>query len=187
MEIIWHHDTCVEIRGEKTRVIIDPTSQNEGLEGEIVLLSGPSKSSEKVKNIKKTFDWPGEYEINDVPITGFQTENENVIFTFRVDGIDVCHLGDLDSKLKNDLVNQIGDVDVLLIKFGPNANLKAKDAMEVIEAIEPRIVIPLGDDDLLPAMKELGIENVEKMGSFSMKSASGLPNDQMKYVVLNAK
>ena len=65
------------------------------------------------------------------------------IFCFEVDGIRICHLGDLGHPLNDNQVAEIGKVDILLIPVGGNFTIDAKTATEVYEKLAARIVIPM--------------------------------------------
>lgn len=68
---------------------------------------------------------------------------ENVIFKFRMDGIDVCHLGDLGEACSSELIDLILPVNVLLIPVGGNYTIDAEMAKEYVDRIMPDIVIPM--------------------------------------------
>lgn len=68
---------------------------------------------------------------------------ENLIFKFRMDGIDVCHLGDLGEKCSSDLIETLLPVNVLLIPVGGNYTIDAEMAKEYVDRIMPDIVIPM--------------------------------------------
>ena len=68
---------------------------------------------------------------------------ENLIFKFRMDGIDVCHLGDLGEQCSSDLIETLLPVNVLLIPVGGNYTIDAEMAKEYVDRIMPDIVIPM--------------------------------------------
>lgn len=68
---------------------------------------------------------------------------ENTIFKVRMDGIDVCHLGDLGEKCSSDLIETLLPVDVLLIPVGGTYTIDAEMAKEYVDRIMPDIVIPM--------------------------------------------
>jgi L-ascorbate metabolism protein UlaG (beta-lactamase superfamily) len=51
------------------------------------------------------------------------------------------------------MVKQIGDVDVLMIDIGKTGNLDPEKSEEILESIEPRAVIPMGDGDFTASFK----------------------------------
>lgn len=75
--------------------------------------------------------------------TGGSQRGPNVIFTFEVDGIRICHLGDLGHPLTEAQVNSIGPVDVLLVPVGGTFTVDAAGADQVIGQLEPAVVIPM--------------------------------------------
>ena len=61
----------------------------------------------------------------------------------KVDGINVCFAGDLGHQLSADQIEAIGSVDLLLIPVGGTFTVDAKGAAKVVEALGPKIVIPM--------------------------------------------
>lgn len=196
MEIIWHGDTCFTIHGKHRSLIINPTGALTELKADVILY-GKEGGITDVKGEKKIFEWPGEYEVYDIPIIAFKawtksrtSEKETgksestLIFCFEIDGIKICHLGELGHALTSDMIKEIGDVDILMIKTGENSNLDSSKAMEIIEAIEPRAIIPMGENDPAVSLKNMGTDKVEAIDSFEIKSIAELPEDKMQYIVL---
>lgn len=197
MEITWHGNSCFVFKEKGATVVINPDKEAGELKGDLVLSSLENTSAE-VKGEPKIFDWPGEYECRGIPIIGFQAwtksrskeeeegqGEQTIIFYFEINDIKICHLGSLGHILTSEMVNKIGDVDILMVAVGKDSNLNDKKALEVIEAIDPRVVIPMGDENPGASLKEIGSEPVEAENSFEIKSASELPDDKRKYVVLN--
>ena len=67
----------------------------------------------------------------------------NTIFCFSVDGVKLCHLGDLGHRLSKEQIAEIGDVDILLIPIGGVFTIDAKMAGLVIDDLKPRVAIPM--------------------------------------------
>jgi L-ascorbate metabolism protein UlaG (beta-lactamase superfamily) len=67
----------------------------------------------------------------------------NIIFCFEMDGVRVCHLGDLGHRLGDKQLKEIGSVDVLLIPVGGFYTIDAKVATEVCDQLKPRVTIPM--------------------------------------------
>jgi len=72
-----------------------------------------------------------------------QQRGENTIFCFGVDGINICHLGDLGHPLSDEQVAEVGGVDILLIPVGGNYTIDAKVASQLCDKLEPKVVIPM--------------------------------------------
>jgi L-ascorbate metabolism protein UlaG (beta-lactamase superfamily) len=111
-----------------------------------------------------TLTRPGEYEFADLLVTGVKTwhdasegteRGENVIFAIEVDGVHVCHLGDLGHLLTDEQLHELGPIDVLLVPAGGQTTISPAEAAEVVAQLEPKVVIPMhfatdgGSKDLL--------------------------------------
>jgi len=95
------------------------------------------KESKDVKGIK--FSGTPTYHDD----TGGSQRGNNVIFCFEVDGIRVCHLGDLGHPLSDKQVAELGSVDILLIPVGGNYTIDARIATEVSGKLAARVIIPM--------------------------------------------
>jgi L-ascorbate metabolism protein UlaG (beta-lactamase superfamily) len=95
----------------------------------------------------------------------------NTIFCFNVDGLKLCHLGDLGHVLNPEQVNEIGAIDILFIPVGGFYTIDAPVASQVCDQLKPKVVIPMhfktprcvypiaGVEDFLKGKK-----NVRKVG-----------------------
>jgi L-ascorbate metabolism protein UlaG (beta-lactamase superfamily) len=68
---------------------------------------------------------------------------KNTIFCFEVDGVNICHAGDLGHMLSEEQVKNIGKVDVLMLPVGGFFTIDAKTATRVCEQLKPKVVIPM--------------------------------------------
>lgn len=68
---------------------------------------------------------------------------KNTVFCFTVDGITLCHCGDLGHELTPDQVKAIGKVDVLMLPTGGFFTIDAKTAAKVCDQLKPKVVIPM--------------------------------------------
>jgi len=75
--------------------------------------------------------------------SGGKQRGGNIIFCFEVDGVTVCHLGDLGHRLDDKQLKEMGRVDILLIPVGGNYTIDAKVATEVCDQLKPKVVIPM--------------------------------------------
>lgn len=128
------------------------------------------------------FDREGQYEIGGVDITAIKSyhddENgakrgENLIFKFRMDGVEVCHLGDLGEECSSSLIEALLPIHVLLIPVGGNYTIDAQQAKEYVDRIMPSYVIPMHyktkgldididkPDDFIDLFEEEDVEELE--------------------------
>jgi L-ascorbate metabolism protein UlaG (beta-lactamase superfamily) len=74
---------------------------------------------------------------------GGKKRGENTIFKFRMDGIDICHLGDLGQECQAEIIDALLPVNVLLIPVGGTYTIDSEMAKEYVDRIMPDIVIPM--------------------------------------------
>lgn len=94
----------------------------------------------------------GAYEIGGVHILASRSyhddkkgslRGDNLIFKYRMDGVDVCHMGDIGEECNAILVESLMPVNILLIPVGGNYTIDAKEAKEYVDRIMPDVVIPM--------------------------------------------
>jgi L-ascorbate metabolism protein UlaG (beta-lactamase superfamily) len=68
---------------------------------------------------------------------------ENIIFKFRMDGLDICHLGDLGEECTTELLEMLLPVNVLMIPVGGTYTINSKQAKEYVDRLMPDVVIPM--------------------------------------------
>ncbi len=145
---------------------------------------------------------PGEYEVREVLITGLASfhdeerggaRGKNTIFVIRIDGVAVCHLGDLGHVVEEAELQQLGDIDVVLVPVsGPEVNLTAAKAADVVHQLEPKIVIPMSfepngskTDPYHRFLQEMGAKEAAPLSKLSVQRAS-LP-EETQVVVLESR
>jgi len=157
VEITWLGRSCFQLKGKEAIVLTDPfEGLREGsLEADIVTLSHEHPGHSCVGAVRgepKLLRGPGEYEVKGVFIYGLQTfhdgvrgraRGKNTVFLIELDGIKVCHLGDLGHVLSAEQVGEISDTDVLLVPVGGGTTIGAAEAAELVNLIDPKLVIPM--------------------------------------------
>lgn len=98
------------------------------------------------------FNTIGSFEYKGVHISSIKSyhdsskgkkRGENLIFKFRMDGVELCHLGDIGEECSPLIAEAIGSVNVLLIPVGGNYTINAQQAYEYVDLLMPDIVIPM--------------------------------------------
>jgi L-ascorbate metabolism protein UlaG (beta-lactamase superfamily) len=164
MEITWYGHSCFRMMERSmAAVVTDPYQDEIGysplkLRADIVTISHDSAGhnhADAVKGQKRVLTGPGEYEFGGVFITGLLTTTpgdkrkksadvpRNTLYLFDFDGLNVCHLGDLDHVPTQTQIESLGAVHVALVPVGAGGALNAAQAAEVISLLEPAIVIPM--------------------------------------------
>ncbi|OPJ63635.1 MBL fold metallo-hydrolase [Clostridium chromiireducens] len=109
-------------------------------------------------------------------------KGKNIIYNFIIDGINVCHCGDLGHILDFNLVEEIGYVDILLIPVGGEFTIDAFDAVDVVKQLNPIVIIPMHY-----RIKALGIIGLAFAKIDKFISASGLlSSKEYKELELNS-
>jgi len=67
----------------------------------------------------------------------------NTIYVFEMDGLTLCHLGDLGQELSQEELESVGHVDILFVPVGGFYTIGPETASRVCDSIAPRIVIPM--------------------------------------------
>jgi L-ascorbate metabolism protein UlaG (beta-lactamase superfamily) len=160
MEITWFGHACFRLSDRGVVVVTDPFGEDLGyarprIRADLVTISHDHPGHNNrigFRSGPRFFDGPGEYEVKGVFVTGIATFHDNRggtargpnnVFLFDFDGLTVCHLGDLGHVPTQAQVELLSDVDVLLIPVGGVHTLDAPKAAEVINLIEPRVVVPM--------------------------------------------
>lgn len=165
MKVKWlGHASFLLTSKEGLRVISDPYSREpwEGLnydeieeEADIVLVSHEHfdhNNTSAVKGEPETIRGAGIHQARGLEFKGVSSFHDtsegkergpNTIFCFTLDGIRLCHAGDLGHILSEKQVAEIGEVDVLFPPVGGFFTIDAKEATQVIEQLRPRLVIPM--------------------------------------------
>jgi len=95
---------------------------------------------------------PGQFEVKGIGFQGIaslhddvggRARGKNTIFCFDVDGMRVCHFGDLGHELRDEHISGIGSVDIILLPVGGVYTIDAKIATMICEQIKPKMVIPM--------------------------------------------
>jgi L-ascorbate metabolism protein UlaG (beta-lactamase superfamily) len=60
-----------------------------------------------------------------------------------MDGVEICHLGDIGEPLSPMLAELIGSINILLIPVGGKYTIDAELAKEYVDLLMPDVVIPM--------------------------------------------
>lgn len=168
----------------------------------LVVMSHDAKDANAVQLItpehpeegRKVFgvEHAGEFEVQGVFVNGVHVPRKDgerhAIYRIRAEGLNIAFLGAINKPLTSAEIEELGSIDIAIVPCGGGEVLGAKEAAEVVTALEPRIVIPsyvsddgsFGSPDALA--KELGLVP-ESVSKYKITRAQ-LPQEEMKYVIL---
>jgi L-ascorbate metabolism protein UlaG (beta-lactamase superfamily) len=94
---------------------------------------------------------PGEYEVSDVLIKGYQTKSEyggteliNTAYLVKLEKMMILFLGALSSdELPKDLKEVLDKIDILFVPIGGDGVLSPKKAYDLSVSIAPKMIIPM--------------------------------------------
>lgn len=168
MDIYWLGHAAFRLRSTTTglSIITDPYAASSGLgmqidSRQIVDVVGVTvshddamhNSSVDLGGDARVFNTPGEYEFQGVTIRAVMTglpegiprSQRNVAYTIAIDGISVCHLGNIARPLTAQQTDLIGPADVVLAPAGgEERNLLSYRAInQTAQQLDARWLIPM--------------------------------------------
>jgi L-ascorbate metabolism protein UlaG (beta-lactamase superfamily) len=144
------------------KIITDPYTPNERIKlaapaetADIVTMShshGDHSNIMVVKGNPQGLMGYGKWNVKGIEIQGMATYHDdaggkragsNMIYCFNIDGLKVCHCGDLGHLLSDAQFTELGKVDVLLIPTGGNYTIDAAAATAIMNRLKPLLTIPM--------------------------------------------
>ena len=159
MKIEWFGHSCFLITSDKgIKIMTDPFDTTvvykiPQIETNIVSTSQEHFEHSNVDIFEGTpvlIKGAGKISIKSIEITGVETfcdeeggkkRGLNTVFKFRVDGLNVCHLGNLGHVLNSAQVKELGKVDILLTPVGSKFTIDG--IMKVMDILNPQVTIPM--------------------------------------------
>ncbi len=192
MIIKWLGHACFLLTSEEgLRVITDPYTVGGGINyspikeaADIVVISHGHADHNNVSAVRgkpEVVKGSGIRTAKGVQFRGIATYHDasqgkqrgtNTVFCFSLEGIKLCHLGDLGHLLGQAQISEIGVVDILFIPVGGFYTIDAAEASQVCNQLKSKVMVPMhfrtpqctypitGVDDFLRNK-----ENVRKMDS----------------------
>lgn len=211
MDLTWLGHACFRARGREGIVLSDPPDPTSGhaiprTEAHLVTISHDHPGHASLTSVSGepvVLSGPGEYEVQDILVTGVATfhdeergaaRGKNTVFAIRLDDLVVCHLGDLGHVLSADDLAKVGQVDVCLLPIGgSDTNLSAAMAAEIVHQLEPKVVVPMGydpdakkkDTPFDRLLHELGVKDITPLPKLSV-TRSSLPTE-LQVVALDSR
>ncbi len=205
MIITYYGLSCFKLQAGDTALVFDVPSKKSRFKAprfhaDIVIQSHDHKGHNGGESMLKDensffIDGPGEYEVRGIYIRGFKSFHDslsgkkygvNTVYAVRFDEVIFCFLGDFGEKeLSSELKEGLGKVDVLFVPIGGEAVLDSEGARNIINQIEPAIVIPMhyppvggpeGKKVLKDFLSEMGQKDVEPLEKLSIKKKDIIEN-----------
>ena len=161
ISIKWYGHSSFGISDSKgMQIVTDPYGEGLGytfpkVSTNILTVSHQHFDHNNVKALQKYEHYIknlGKFSFNNIAVKGIASFHDekngslrgpNTIYTYKIDNIRICNLGDLGHLLTKKEKAAIGKVDVLLIPVGGFYTIDAQTAAKVVEQLDPKIVIPM--------------------------------------------
>ncbi|MEA2450651.1 MAG: hypothetical protein QOG63_2583 [Thermoleophilaceae bacterium] len=172
MQVEWYGQSAFRLTGAGTTVFIDPFADVSGLAARGIQFDYPpiwDVSADLVLVTHEHADHNGVDAISGTPavlrstagrlesplgeVVAVASEHDpfagtergpNTIFAFSLDGLRVCHFGDYGQiELRAEQAEAIGAVDLLFVPVGAGPTIGASLAVEIVERLAPRWVVPM--------------------------------------------
>ena len=161
MKLTWlGHSSFMLEESTGTTIVTDPYHSVVGydmpaVKADIVTVSHTHDDHNNIENVlgsPTVINHVGAYEIGGVHILATHTfhdekkgakRGDNLVFSCRMDGVDLCHMGDIGEECNAILVDTLMPVNILMIPVGGNYTIDAKQAKEYVDRLMPDIVIPM--------------------------------------------
>ena len=155
----WGHSCFKITSAQGTSIVTDPYTGigyelPSGLSADAVTISHAHFDHNFIQAVQmdRVISTIGAHLVADIQILGIPSWHDekrgalrgsNIIYKYNVDGITICHLGDLGEDISAELVERIGMVDVLLLPVGGTYTVDALGAKKYIDCLQPKVVIPM--------------------------------------------
>jgi len=198
MNITYFGATCFRLQNSQISILIDPLETKTGLklprmQNDMVLFTHDKDS--KMSNQSFVINCPGEYEIKGSFVYGIGVssgKDGKTIYLIEVEGMKIAHLGNITSPtLSEKQLDKLDGVDILIVPVGGGNSLDSQKAIEIINSIDPRIVVPM--NYMIKGLKSKveSIDKFKKESSAKYESVSkykiakkDLPQDVTNMVII---
>src|SRR3954447_5871225 len=168
MRITWYGHACFRLEGRGLSLVTDPyTPENAGLRpvpvpADVVVMSSALDEAHSCPQqvpgaplvlnaldaVAAPVDVGGGVVVEGIAAMEGEDRPDdpkaNALYRFELDGIAVCHMGDVGTPLAEaQLAPLRGRVDVLLALAGAGLTIALPDLDDAIAAIRPRVVVPM--------------------------------------------
>lgn len=168
MQITYLGHATFLLSSDGTKILIDPYDEKVGypipsVDADAILVShehgdhtnvAMAKGKPQVVRGLSEGDWRkivkqpiGKVTVSSVPTYHDDTQGSqrgrNTVFIIEGEGLRIVHLADLGHMLDNSQTTAIGHPDVVMIPVGGHYTIDAAQAKQVLDQIQPRVVIPM--------------------------------------------
>lgn len=150
MDFVWQ-DNGLVLTLKGSVISLDPINRTGT--GQVKLFSKYIEGLEASSNDLLSFNTPGEYEVENSLITGFDAGNDSTIYVISSYGMSTLLL---NQDISDNVMSRIGSVDIVFIDLNKLTDIDSLS--KTITALESKVVICVGDDSQFSNIeKEVGL------------------------------
>ena len=153
MKLTWHGHACCTVETTQGTLVIDPYEDNYvpglapiRLSADQVVCTHQHRDHNAVQIVTLSGNAPT-YQLTDLETFHDQVQGakrgKTLMFLLEADGMRLAHLGDIGCALTPEQAEQLKNLDVLLLPVGGFFTIGPKEAQELIQLLNPRIVVPM--------------------------------------------
>lgn len=162
MRVRWHGHSCFEFWDADNTVVVDPHDGRSigikppAVSADIVLMTHNHYDHNAVRVVRgRHEDFLGrneQFSVRGMNIEGLPTWHDavggaergpNTMYLFEMDGISVCHCGDLGCIPDDDTVERIREVDMLFVPVGETFTMPLPEVKRFLELVNPNVIVPM--------------------------------------------
>lgn len=132
------------------------------------------------ENTPFVINGPGEYEVGDMYVQGFESKAEidkkdfiNTIYLITYDDIKIVFMGALANKesIPKSFVEAVDEPDLFFVPVGGKTTIDASTAQKIANSFNAKMVVPMDydKDSLKVFLKESGAEGVKAVDKLTVK------------------
>lgn len=162
MRVRWHGHACFEFADSRTTVVVDPHDGRSigikppAVSADVVLMTHDHYDHNAARVVQgKHSDFLGQAGVFDacgLEVEGLPTWHDSVqgaergpdtMYLFTMDGVSVCHCGDLGCVPSDDILDRIRGVNMLFVPVGETFTIMLPELRRFLEEVNPDVIVPM--------------------------------------------
>lgn len=162
MRVRWHGHSCFEFWDANTTVVVDPHDGRSigikppAVSADVVLVTHNHYDHNAVRVVHGKHDdfigRNGQFSAKGLSVEGLPAWHDsvkgaergpNTMYLFEMDGISVCHCGDLGCIPDEDVLDRVRGVDMLFVPVGETFTMPLPEVKRFLEIVNPNVIVPM--------------------------------------------
>lgn len=187
LEIFWEGNSGIRIESKNVKLGLNPKKSDD-----LDLIIATKKKEYKVTEQQFLINSPGEYEARSAMVYALIDAGgrESKAYQIVFEEVSFFYCDNLDFMPTDDQLDTMSTIDIAFIPMAIGKD-NEKHIQKLVEAIEPRVIIPIASDDEASAeactmlAKTLGLKCEPAVKSYKIKDRANLPDEEQLFVSLS--